>query len=103
MTYRITTRNRNSYRIHDDGAIERIDGQWKPDASRWRLIGILPINAYHPERMIPLRDIDTITDWTYKNGKPRFTGIDVDHGTTRAWGDGIVSVVKESRAVDATG
>lgn len=33
--------------------------------------------------------------WTYKNGKPRFTCVDLDHGTRRQWGS--PSVRKISR------
>lgn len=34
------------------------------------------------------------TDWLYKNGKPKFTLRDLDHGTVREWGTRVRRVVK---------
>lgn len=52
----------------------------------WELIGILPIGASINRLIKPEEALTTITDWKFKNGNPKYTVVDKDHGTERIWG-----------------
>ena len=69
-------------------------------SGQWKLRGIVqPWGFGYRDRVsldgIAALDLDQTTDhkrgdrWTYKNGKPRYTALDFDHGTNRMWGGGI--------------
>lgn len=52
----------------------------------WELVGILPIGAALSRIIKPEDAIANITDWKFKNGNPKYTIVDKDHGTKRIWG-----------------
>lgn len=99
MTYNETTRAwylrtkyGDAYYIHTDGAIERCDKQNHPSTS-WMFKALMSV------RGTTVATMDTLMDWYrdnehadkdfmfYKNGKPKFTVKDCDHGTVRVWGN----------------
>jgi hypothetical protein len=65
----------------------------------WQALALVRLNnfGYVIER-IPFEQWDawlaTNPAFTYKNGKPRFHLVDLDHGTRRLWGCGLYSVYK---------
>lgn len=84
----ITTPYGNKYIIHDNGNIQRTDIADFVPSEQWKLLGIRKAGGG------PLIPLSAITkEWladntlTFKNGNPRFTGVDLDHGTRREWGN----------------
>ena len=54
----------------------------------WKVAGLRQIGPFNRlGHLIPLAQAVKITDWSFKNGKPRYTAQDLDHGTTRVWGN----------------
>ena len=51
----------------------------------WELLGIVRIGR-RPDSMISPEEALNIEDWKYKNGNPKYTVVDLDHGTRRTWG-----------------
>jgi len=87
MTYRITTPYGSRYLVNDQAQIQRLDQHHTPSDS-WTLVGVTPTHPFQFARtVIPFDQLHTITDWTYKNGNPRYTLVDCDHGTVRYWGN----------------
>ncbi len=77
--------------LHDGGYIERID-VLVPPTINWRALCIRRRNnfGYEVERI--RLECDTCgaermdgIQWRYKNGKPRWTLVDMDHGTIREY------------------
>lgn len=82
MTIIITTPHGNRYCV--DPVTGNING-----SHEWRMIGLASVRS---DRVcVSLRDLtpDTVSKLSlkYKNGNPRYTVMDVDHGTRRAWGN----------------
>lgn len=81
----ITKPNGDVYHIADNGNISYPGLEPSGD---WKLLGIRSVRG---GPMIPLSSITK--EWlarnplTYKNGNPCFTGVDLDHGTRREWGN----------------
>jgi hypothetical protein len=77
----------NYYEVHDNGDIAR-PGQ-KP-SGQWKMIALVSVVRNRPA-FVPLASITR--EWLdahplmFKNGKPRYTVRDLDHGTTREWGN----------------
>jgi hypothetical protein len=68
----------------------------------WRFVGVvkqLPFGRLGP--IIPPEKVLEIKDWLFKNGKPKYRVIDIDHGTVRVWvspnSQGVKSIYKEVR------
>jgi len=59
------------------------------DHSTWKIAGLERIKAFNNLEFIPLERIPELLKsgepLKFKNGKPRFTVRDVDHGTARVW------------------
>ena len=75
------------YKIHDNGDIQRQNVEHTV-SGKWKLIGIRKVVGG------PITPLASITkEWLathellYKNGNPRYTGVDLDHGTHREWGN----------------
>lgn len=86
----ITTPYGNHYRIHPNGDIQRTDGGHTP-SGEWKMLGIIPVRNRSLRGMIPLEQItpELLADMPlqYGNGRPIYTVVDKDHGTTRIWGN----------------
>jgi hypothetical protein len=90
----ITTPYGNRYRIHDNGDIETLVSLRgtgpvnNPPSGKWKMLGIKPCNG---GGFIPLERITKAwlakNPLLYKNGNPRYTVVDLDHGTRREWGN----------------
>jgi hypothetical protein len=81
----ITTPYGKTYTITDNGDISYTGLE---PSGQWKLLGIKPC---YGGGFIPLANITQA--WLdahpllYKNGNPRYTGVDLDHGTRREWGN----------------
>lgn len=99
--YRITTPYGCVRFVHDNGDIEA-KGESVPSGN-WKLTGIIT-NRGH--RVVPFDGIDewlaTAPELLYRNGTPRYTATDLDHGHPRAWGNtkyhGIKSIERIAEA-----
>jgi hypothetical protein len=85
-----------TYRVNEAGEISRRCMDWKFSGG-WKAQGLVQYNNFGRQvSYIPFRDWDdarlSSIDWTYKNGKPRYTLRDLDHGTTREWGEMVYRV-----------
>lgn len=86
----LTTPYGNQYFIHDDNVIERADmpgtqsGQW-----RFQYVARTDGFAFGCRSNVSLADLaDKRTPVRFaRSGNPRFTVADLDHGTTRIWGN----------------
>jgi hypothetical protein len=85
-------RRSETYSLTDEGHIGRPAIGMEPSGS-WQFLGIVPWHGFGPQwgKFISfrnLRDPDILAsiEWFYKNGKPRYHGVDRDHGTQRIWG-----------------
>lgn len=83
----ITTPYGNRYVVHENGDIQRTDLEHKPSGN-WKMLGIKVVRG---SLFLPLAKITQ--EWLntypllYKNGNPRYTVMDLDHGTRREWGN----------------
>jgi hypothetical protein len=88
---RIVTPYGDSYLVNEQGLITQ--GYHKldyPFSGEWILSGIANVKSPN-RRSFHLDDLWSMdlnkVQWRYKNGNPRYTVIDIDHGTTRVWGN----------------
>lgn len=96
--YEIATPYGERYFIHERGEIERGDGLNRPN-DQWRLVSIFTVRGRF---VVSFDDLDewlaSSPDLLYKNGKPRYTVHDFDHGGYRTWGNtdyhGIKTIAK---------
>ena len=77
----------NTYKIHDNGNIERLDMKFAP-SGHWKFLGICHTKrnefiSFEKLKTMNLREFK----WLYKNGHPQWTVKDLDHGSTRLWGN----------------
>lgn len=85
----ISTPYGNRYRIEDNGYIVRLDQPGFRPSAGWQFLGLVPVNSTR----LAVRREDITAEWLashplrYKNGNPRYTVRDLDHGTTRDWGN----------------
>ncbi len=60
-------------------------------AHEWKLLGLLPTNCSNFIHLIRFNQITP--EWikshslSWKNGHPKYTIVDLDHGSTRVWGN----------------
>lgn len=92
--YIIATPYGNRYEVTSEGyVIKYSNGLDKSKASveelkSWQVLGVHEIKPFNQlGKLIPLSEAVNIKDWKFKNGKPRYTGADRDHGTYRVWGN----------------
>ena len=74
--------------IHDNGDIQREDVEHSP-SHQWKAVAVVRYNNFwHEVERIAFEDwpkqLPTLSQWTYKNGKPQYRLIDYDHGTYRS-------------------
>lgn len=98
----LTTPYGNRYRIDGKtGNIRRMDQPDFVPSGQWRMIGLVPVNASRCTTALA----DITPEWLashplcYKNGNPRYTVMDFDHGTTRIWGNTKYHGVKSLRVL----
>lgn len=84
--YVIYTNNETYPVIKKDGKYLIARQHNKDFSEDWELVGILPIGAALSRIIKPEDAIANITDWKFKNGNPKYTIVDKDHGTKRIWG-----------------
>ena len=84
------------YLINMKQEIIRTDMESKP-SGQWKFLGFSHVkrNQFVPyDRIIERLKIDPEAFKTYKNGNPQWTVRDLDHGTTREWGNTKIHGVK---------
>lgn len=77
----------DKYYVHANGDIERTDIHGFETSGNWKLLGIEHVKS---SKFIPLSELlaDGIpAQLSWKNGNPQWTVRDLDHGTTRTWGN----------------
>jgi hypothetical protein len=88
---RITIKNGESYTITTEGFIIRDDMPNMTPSGDWLFLGIMPVKAWKLENAISvyrlLTDKELLANLLYKNGNPKYTIVDNDHGTVRVWGN----------------
>lgn len=84
--YVIYTNNETYPVIKKDGKYLIARQHSKDFSEDWELVGILPIGAALSRIIKPEDAIANITDWKFKNGNPKYTIVDKDHGIKRIWG-----------------
>jgi hypothetical protein len=93
----ILTESYKRYRVNENFEITQYEN--KDFSGGWLFQGIQSVRSYYlnplPNEFIAEDNIKELP-LTYKNGKPKYTVIDRDHGTTRAWGDRILSMRYET-------
>ena len=86
MKMYLRTKCGDQYHILENGDIVRLDQKDFQPSGQWKMLGIhhvkrnefIPLNFIEPDANFP---------WTYKNGNPQWTVVDVDRGTRRIWGN----------------
>lgn len=86
----ITTPFGETYIIHRNGNIERCSVPGLLPSGHWKFLGLV---CLRPTYFVPFEKITQ--KWMeanrpgllFKNGKPRWTVRDLDHGTVREWGN----------------
>lgn len=88
--FEIRKPNGDRYRIHPGGKIQRMDQPgFKPSAT-WLMLGLSDVRS---NGRLDWRFYDLTPAWLAahplcdRNGKPRYTVCDLDHGTRRTWGN----------------
>src|SRR3954470_10686195 len=91
IVLRIATKYGEYYDITESGNIIRLDQPGFKPSGQWKLRGIVEARY---GRMIARFQGMAIFDWLdekpellFKNGNPRYTIADFDHGTNRTWGN----------------
>lgn len=88
----ITTQSGKTYVVDINQNIIRTDMKHSP-SGQWLFVGILPRQAQKLSRMITYHSLMSfMPSLLYKNGNPRYTIVDIDHGTTRTWSDGVANL-----------
>lgn len=89
--YRITTAYGTTYVTDQQGNVLRYGGlvfdRQDKAHQTWRFTGLWYHGPWAHIRHLPLSAIETIKDWTLKNGRPRYGITDIDHGTHRLHGN----------------
>ena len=86
----IVTPYGNRYRVDTRGRIA--SSQWG-HSDDWIMVGIYPTHPFvrNWKHLIRFEDLTEERikqlDLRYKNGHPRYTVVDLDHGTRRVWGN----------------
>ena len=87
----ITTPYGKTYKVDEQGRITRGDMKDMKPSNEWLFIGLVRTNAVSQRVDIRFQDITPEMlkelSLTYKNGNPRYTAMDWDHGTYSSWGN----------------
>jgi len=92
--YKLVTPYATRYVFDEHGCILRYDdSKFTCPHNSWRIVGICEILPFNNLHFIPLAKVlidmknGIKYNWKFKNGKPRYTVQDIDHGTLRTWGN----------------
>ena len=90
--YRINTPYGTHYEIDDDGCFLKYDiNEWKHPHETWKCTGCAELIAFGNFSFHSLPEFISMIEsghkFTFKNGKPRYTLTDLDHGTRRIHGN----------------
>lgn len=84
---------REDFSVTGDGLIFRLT---MPEPSgKWKALALVRRCNFGIVETIPFAEWSKrlgSVQWTYKNGKPRYTLRDLDHGTVREWGNYVTRV-----------
>lgn len=85
---RIMTPHGNTFLIRKNGDIVRTDIPGFKPSGKWKMLGIqhVKMNIFIPLKLLTPARVRKLT-LLYKNGNPQYTVRDLDHGTTRSWGN----------------
>ena len=86
--YEIVTPYGTTYQIDEDGCfLQSGEHKWEHPHDSWKCTGCAELRPFGHLRFITLASflkmIEAGHDWKFKNGKPRYTLTDLDHGTNR--------------------
>lgn len=89
MKYEIRTPYGNYYTLNEKGQVMEYSNGFKSSGSdSWKVLGLVELKPFgRIGKLIPLSEAVKITCFTFKNGNPKYTAIDLDHGTRRMWGN----------------
>lgn len=76
------------YKIDENGNIIRMDIEGFKASEQWKFLGLSHVkrNDFIPFERITPEFLETFK-LCWKNGNPQWTVRDLDHGTTREWGN----------------
>lgn len=91
-TYSIVTPYGTHYKIDECGCfLEYNEHKWQHPHDSWRCNGIAELRPFGNLKMHSLstffKMIENKESFLFKNGKPRYTLTDIDHGTFRVHGN----------------
>ena len=92
--YKITTPYGNCYQLDSSGNVIKYSNgldktnSTSSDIQTWRVLGIVELLPFgRLGNLIPLPQAVNIKNFSFKNGKPKYTVVDLDHGTERIVGN----------------
>ena|ERR1700677_2253702 len=88
IIFRLSTAYGNYYDVTASGNIIRLDQPGFQPSGKWKLVAVVDRCGRTVARLADvLKWIESKPDFNLKNGKPRYTVADFDHGTNRIWGN----------------
>jgi hypothetical protein len=97
--YRITTPYGTVYECTETGNVTRYnEHRWNDGHDSWKFLGAASAHNFASGRVVAtLSELANRSDLRHKNGRPKYTLADLDHGTRRTHGNvkyhGIATVV----------
>lgn len=92
--YVITTPYGNTYELSKEGYVLKYSNGLDlmsaslAELKNWQIVGLRELLPFsNLGRLIPLSDAAKIKNFAFKNGRPKYTLQDLDHGTTRIVGN----------------
>lgn len=89
------------YKINEKGMVYECDNGFKCDpikgnGHQWDIIGATSTHPFSGVHIVPISILSKMTRYEllYKNGHPRYTVVDIDHGTRRIHGNTRVHGIK---------
>jgi hypothetical protein len=104
VKYKVITRYRDVYELSESGAVIKYNGNGldksnasETDLNSWIITGLRELKPFgNLGNLISLQDASKLDTFRFKNGNPKYTMQDLDHGTVRIHGNcrvhGVVSL-----------
>jgi hypothetical protein len=99
--YKIVTPYGGWYKINERGMVYASDNGFKcdpvkGDGHQWDIIGGTSTHPFARLQVVPIHELASMSskELLYKNGHPRYTIVDIDHGTMRVHGNTKVRGIK---------